>query len=105
MMELNDKHKHFILCALCALVMSSGIALLVWSSLIVCHCEEMMPHLLAPIWLGGFTSALALGVGKEYGDECAENNNWDWQDIAADIVGAIIGASFVCLIIKLILVC
>lgn len=104
-MNLNDKHKHFILCALCALVMSSGIALLVWSSLIVCHCEEMMPHLLAPIWFGGFTSAFAMGIGKEYGDECAEGNNWSWDDVAADIVGAIIGSSLVSGIIKIILVC
>lgn len=102
---MSDKLKHFICCALCALVMSGGIALLVWSSLIVCHCEEMMPHLLAPIWFGGFTSSLAMGVGKEYGDECAEGNDWSWDDIAADIVGAIIGSSLICFIIKIILVC
>ena len=64
-----------------------------------------MPHLLASIWFGGFTSALALGVGKEYGDECAEGNKWSWGDILYDIFGAIIGASIICFIIKLILVC
>lgn len=102
---MKDSIKHFICCALCALVMSSGIALLVWSSLIVCHCEEMMPHLLAPIWFGGFTSALAMGIGKEYGDECAEGNKWDWQDVLHDVLGAIIGSSLICGIIKIILVC
>ena len=98
---MSDKLKHFILCALCSLVMSSGIALLVWSSLLVCHCEEMMPHLLAPIWFGGFTSALALGVGKEYGDECAEGNEWDWNDVLYDVLGGFVGASLVCLTLYL----
>lgn len=102
---MKDSLKHLICCALCSLVMSSGIALLVWSSLIVCHCEEMMPHLLAPVWFAGVACALAMGVGKEYGDECAEGNEWSWDDIAADIVGAIIGSSLICFIIKLILIC
>ena len=98
---MKDNVKHFICCALCALVMSSGIALLVWSSLLVCHCEEMMPHLLAPIWFGGFTSALAMGIGKEYGDECAEGNKWDWHDVLHDVLGGIVGASLVCLTLYL----
>ncbi len=102
---MSDNVKHLICCTLCAIVMSSGIAILVWSSLIVCHCEELMPHLLAPVWFSGVACALAMGVGKEYGDECAEGNSWDWDDIAADIVGAIIGSSLICGIIKLILVC
>lgn len=104
-MKLNDKHKHFILCALCALVMSSGIALLLWVSLVVTSCQELMEHLLAPVWFSGVACALAMGVGKEYGDECAEGNEWSWDDIATDIVGAIIGASIICFTIKLIMVC
>ena len=55
--------------------------------------------------LAGFCGGLAAGIGKEYGDECAEGNNWDWDDVAADIVGAIIGSSLICFIIKLIMVC
>ena len=55
--------------------------------------------------LAGFCGGLAAGIGKEYGDECAEGNEWSWDDIAADIVGAIIGSSLICFIIKLILVC
>lgn len=94
---MTDNLKHYILCALCSLVMSSGIALLVWSSPIVCHCDEMMLNLLAPIWFSGFTSSLALGVGKEYGDECSENNKWDWNDVLHDVIGGIVGASVVCL--------
>lgn len=59
----------------------------------------------AGVVLAGFLGGLAAGVGKEYGDECAEGNEWDWDDIAADIVGAIIGSSLICFIIKIILVC
>lgn len=102
---MSDNLKHFICCALCALVMSSGIAFLLWVSLVVTSCEELMEHLLAPVWFAGVACALAMGIGKEYGDECAEGNNWDWDDIAADIVGAIIGASVICFIIKLVLIC
>lgn len=41
--------------------------------------------------LAGFLGGLAAGVGKEYGDECCENNKWDWQDIASDCIGALCG--------------
>lgn len=98
---MSDRMKHLLVCATAAAFASAAIALLIWMSLMVTSCEELMEHLLAPVWFAGVACALAMGVGKEYGDECAENNNWDWQDIAADIVGAIIGASLVCLIIKL----
>ena len=41
--------------------------------------------------LAGFCGGLAAGIGKEYGDECAEGNEWSWQDIAADCIGALVG--------------
>ena len=41
--------------------------------------------------LAGFCGGLAAGVGKEYGDECAEGNEWSWQDIVADCIGALVG--------------
>ena len=41
--------------------------------------------------LAGFCGGLAAGIGKEYGDECAEGNYWSWQDIAADCIGALVG--------------
>ena len=44
--------------------------------------------------LAGFCGGLAAGVGKEYGDECCENNKWDWQDIAADAIGSLVGSGF-----------
>lgn len=104
-MNIKDSHKHLIICAIASALASSGIALLLWVSLVVTSCEELMEHLLAPVWFGGVACALAMGVGKEYGDECAEGNNWDWDDVAADIVGAIIGSSLICFIIKLVFVC
>lgn len=41
--------------------------------------------------LAGFCGGLAAGIGKEYGDECAEGNYWSWRDIAADCIGALCG--------------
>lgn len=102
---MSDSTKHLIVCAATSALASAGIALLVWMSLVVTSCEELMEHMLAPVWFAGVACALAMGIGKEYGDECAEDNNWSWDDIAADIVGAIIGAGVICLIIKLVLVC
>lgn len=102
---MSDKIKHLTICATISAFASAGIALLVWVSLVVTSCQELMEHLLAPVWFVGVACALALGVGKEYGDECAEGNEWDWDDVAADIVGAIIGSSLICFIIKIILVC
>lgn len=102
---MNDSTKHLIVCAIASALASLGIALLLWVSLVVTSCEELMEHLFAPVWFSGVACALAMGVGKEYGDECAEGNKWDWNDIAADIVGAIIGSGFICGIIKLIMVC
>lgn len=52
--------------------------------------------------LAGFLGGLAAGVGKEYGDECCENNKWDWQDIAADCIGSLVGAGFAMIITILI---
>ena len=102
---MSDKTKHLLVCATASALASAGIALLLWVSLVVTSCQELMEHLLAPVWFAGLACALAMGVGKECGDECAEGNQWDWDDIAADIVGAIIGSSVICGIIKLIMVC
>ena len=102
---MSDKTKHLLVCATTSALASLGFALLLWVSLVVTSCEELMEHLLAPVWFSGVACALAMGIGKEYGDECAEGNSWDWDDVAADVVGAIIGSSVICGIIKLIMVC
>ena len=102
---MSDPMKHLLVCATTSALASLVIALLMWVSLVVTSCEELWEHRLAPVWFAGVACALAMGVGKEYGDECAEGNDWDWDDIAADVVGAIIGSSVICGIIKLIMVC
>ena len=102
---MSDPMKHLLVCSTTSAFASAGIALLVWVSLVVTSCEELMEHLLAPVWFAGVACALAMGIGKEYGDECAEGNEWSWDDVAADIVGAIIGSGLVSGIIKIILVC
>ena len=48
--------------------------------------------------LAGFCGGLAAGIGKEYGDECAEGNEWSWQDIAADCIGALVGGGLAAII-------
>ena len=102
---MSDPMKHLLVCATAAALASAGIALLIWVSLVVTSCQELMEHLLASVWFSGLACALAMGIGKEYGDECAEGNEWSWDDVAADIVGAIIGSSLICFTIKLILIC
>ena len=52
--------------------------------------------------LAGFCGGLAAGIGKEYGDECAKDNKWSWDDVKFDIIGAVIGASLICITIRLI---
>lgn len=94
---MSDKTKHLLVCATAAAFASAGIALLVWVSLVVTSCEELMEHLLAPVWFSGLACALAMGIGKEYGDECSEGNKWDWSDVLYDVLGGIVGASVVCL--------
>jgi len=45
----------------------------------------------------GIGLAIGLGFGKEYGDSKASGNKWDWLDIAADLIGTIIGAALLLL--------
>lgn len=98
---MSDKTKHLLVCATTSALASAGIALLLWVSLVVTSCEELMEHLLAPVWFSGLACALAMGVGKEYGDECAEGNKWDWSDVLYDVLGGFVGASVVCLTLYL----
>lgn len=41
--------------------------------------------------LAGLLTAMGTGVGKEYGDKANPYNKWDWYDILADLIGAVIG--------------
>ena len=89
-MSDNDKHivvtaaMSFVVGLLCAVALRlQGVAG------VDCYCG---------VFSAGFLGGLAAGVGKEYGDECCENNKWDWQDIAADCIGSLVGAGFAMII-------
>ena len=82
----NDKH---IICTLAGSFII-GIAVMIALWLAGVKGTDAYPAVL----LSGFLGGLAAGVGKEYGDECAEGNEWSWQDIAADCIGALVGSGF-----------
>ena len=89
-MSDNDKH------LLATLTFGFSIGILVAVVLrmqgvsgVDCYCGVM---------LAGFLGGLAAGIGKEYGDECAEGNEWSWQDIAADCIGSLVGSGFAMII-------
>ena len=44
-------------------------------------------------FVAGIIAGGAIGVGKEYGDHCAPGNKWDWSDITADVIGAVVGSA------------
>ena len=89
---MSDNNKHL----LATLTFGFAIGILVAVALrlqgvggVDCYCGVM---------LAGFLGGLAAGVGKEYGDECAEGNYWDWKDIAADCIGALCGGGLAAII-------
>lgn len=73
----NDKIQHFAVCFLVAAIVA----------IIVAFISKNAPAAM----FAGASSGMALGVGKEYGDEKAVENFWDWKDINADALGAIVG--------------
>ena len=90
LMTDNDKHimvtaaMSFLIGLVCAVALRlQGVAG------VDCYCGVM---------LAGFLGGLAAGVGKEYGDECCKDNKWDWQDIAADCIGSLVGSGFAMII-------
>lgn len=75
----NDKIKHLLACASVSFTASSMES--------ACGAEYHNA------WLAGFLAGMAIGVGKEYGDQCAPGNKWNWLDIGADALGSAIGAT------------
>lgn len=73
----KDKVIHFAICcivAVCAMVFFRLIA------------SPLNVAVVASLIIG-----LALGVGKEYGDQANPYNKWDWFDLLADALGAVVG--------------
>ena len=95
---MTDNDKHIICTAVGSFIIGIAVMIALWLAGV--KGTDAYPAVL----LSGFLGGLAAGVGKEYGDECAEYNDWSWDDVATDVVGAIIGASLICGIIKLILI-
>lgn len=79
-MKIQQDHlKHFVVCLVVAFSASS----------IEAGCgASFIQSFVAGIIAGG-----AIGVGKEYGDHCAPGNKWDWSDITADVIGAVVGSA------------
>lgn len=79
-MEIKkDKIKHFFACLVVALMASFIEA--------VCGASYLLSI------VTGIIAGCAVGIGKEYGDKCSPGNKWDWCDIGADLMGAIVGAA------------
>lgn len=76
-MIAKDKILHFSVCAIIS------VGLMVLFRAIGSPIEVSA----AAAWL----TAMGAGLGKEWGDQCAEHNEWSWGDVAADAVGATFG--------------
>lgn len=42
--------------------------------------------------LSGFVAAVCLAIGKEMGDYFNPNSKWDWYDLLAGVIGALVGS-------------
>lgn len=89
---MSDNDKHIICTAVGSFIIGIAVMIALWLAGV--KGTDAYPAVL----LSGFLGGLAAGVGKEYGDECAENNKWDWQDIAADCIGALCGGGLAAII-------
>lgn len=93
----NDKVKHILVCAIVsALVCILTGYVLMWSDPTMRGFDVRTVSAM----FGVLASSL-LGVGKEYGDHCAEENHWCLWDILADIIGATIGCGIGIIILML----
>lgn len=74
----KDKLKHILVCTI--------IAMSVMALLCVIHSSLLVAIISSTL------CALFAGIGKEYGDKVNPYNKWDWRDLVADTVGAIMGS-------------
>lgn len=73
----KDKRLHFAVC----FVISVGLMVLF----------RLIGSPMVASALAAWLTAIGAGLGKEWGDKCAEHNYWSWGDVAADAVGATFG--------------
>lgn len=83
---MNDKLQHFLVCVAIAAVMAT--VMMVTGATVVQTA------------IASVGAAMAAGLGKEYGDKNATGNHWCWLDLAADLAGAVVGATLILLISK-----
>lgn len=81
---MNDKLQHFLVCAVIAAVMAA--VMMVTGATVVQTA------------IASVGAAMAAGLGKEYGDKNATGNHWCWLDLAADLAGAVVGATLILLV-------
>lgn len=75
--KIEDK-LHFTACAIIAMNPSAWLG--IWTGM-------FFPSLLA-----GFYAAMMAGLAKEFADLTGPDHNWEWRDIAADALGALVGS-------------
>lgn len=80
-MTMNDKMLHFLTCGVIAAKMA-----------VVMRLTGATRLQTAVASVG---TAMAAGVGKEYGDKNAPGNHWCWVDLTADFAGAVVGTAVV----------
>ena len=85
---MTDNDKHIICTAVGSFIIGITVMIALWLA------GVKGTDAYAAVLLSGFLGGLAAGVGKEYGDECCENNKWDWQDISADCIGSLVVSGF-----------
>lgn len=81
----QDKKMHFGVCAVVALFTALFLYIIGGTPIVSVF--------------GGYIASMGAGLGKEYGDKVNPSNFWDWEDVVADVVGAISG----CLVARLIM--
>lgn len=89
---MSDNDKHIVVTAVGSFIIGIAVMIALWLAGV--KGTDAYPAVL----LSGFLGGLAAGVGKEFGDECAEGNYWSWRDIAADCIGALVGSGFAMII-------
>jgi hypothetical protein len=83
----KDKRKHFLACL--AISLSVGLQMIIWDATVIVA------------FLSAFYPGLWAGLAKEFADE-QNGGVFDLNDLVADILGSLLGASLTAIIIALI---
>lgn len=81
---MNDKLQHFLVCVAIAAMMAAMM--------------RLTGATVVQTAIASVGAAMAAGLGKEYGDKNAAGNHWCWVDLAADLAGAVVGATLILLV-------